>query len=43
MDYKKIKMNTDREKGRGNKRAGVIRGPRNPKQGKKGSAALCIT
>jgi hypothetical protein len=32
MDYK---MNTDREKGRGNKRARATRGPRNPKHGER--------
>jgi hypothetical protein len=31
MDYKKNNMSTDREKGRGTKRAGVTRGSRNPK------------
>jgi hypothetical protein len=28
-------MSTDRESGRGNKRARVTRGPRNPKHGKR--------
>jgi hypothetical protein len=35
MDYKKNNMSTDREKGRGNKRARVTRGSRNPKHGKR--------
>jgi hypothetical protein len=35
FDYKRNNMSTDREKGRGNKRAGVTRGSaRNPKHGK---------
>jgi hypothetical protein len=33
-DYKKNNMSTDREYGRGNKRARVTRGSRNPKHGK---------
>jgi hypothetical protein len=33
--YKKNKMSTDREKGRGNIRARVARGSRNPKHGKR--------
>jgi hypothetical protein len=32
--YKKNKMSTDKEKGTGNIRARVTRGPRNPKHGK---------
>ena len=35
IDYKKNKMSTDRESGRGNKRARVTRGSRNPKHGKR--------
>jgi hypothetical protein len=35
LGYKKKKMSTDRESGRGNKRARVTRGSRNPKHGKK--------
>jgi hypothetical protein len=35
MDYKKNNISTDREKGRGNKRARVTRGSRNPKHGKR--------
>jgi hypothetical protein len=34
MDYKKNNMSTDRENGRGKKRARVTRGSRNPKHGK---------
>jgi hypothetical protein len=34
-DSKKNNMSTDREKGRGNKRASVTRGSRNPKHGKR--------
>jgi hypothetical protein len=34
-DYKKNKMRTDRESGRGNKRARVTRGSRNPNHGKR--------
>jgi hypothetical protein len=34
-DYKKNNMSAHREKGRGNKRARVTRGSRNPKNGKK--------
>jgi hypothetical protein len=34
-DYKKNKMSTDREIGRGNKRARVTRGSRNPRYGKR--------
>jgi hypothetical protein len=33
-DYKKNQMSTDTEEGRGNKRARVTRGSRNPKHGK---------
>jgi hypothetical protein len=32
--YKKNKMSTDKESGRGNKRARVTRGSRNPKHSK---------
>jgi hypothetical protein len=35
MHYKKKNMSTDREKGRGNKRARVTRGSRNPRCGKR--------
>jgi hypothetical protein len=35
MDYKKNNMSTDRENGRGNRRARVTRGSRNPKHGKR--------
>jgi hypothetical protein len=35
MDYKKNNMSKDREKGRGNKRARLTRGSRNPKHGKR--------
>jgi hypothetical protein len=35
MDYKKNNMSTDMKKGRGNKRAKVTRGSRNPKHGNK--------
>jgi hypothetical protein len=33
IGYKKNKMSTDRESGKGNKRARVTRGSRNPKHG----------
>jgi hypothetical protein len=35
MDYKKNTMGTDRENGRGNKKARVTRGSRNPKHGRR--------
>jgi hypothetical protein len=35
LDCKKKNMSTDREEGRGNKRARVTRGSRNPKHGKR--------
>jgi hypothetical protein len=35
LDYKNNNMSTDREKGRGNKKGRVTRGPRNPKHGKR--------
>jgi hypothetical protein len=35
MDYKENTMSTDMENGRGNKRARVIRGSRNPKHCKR--------
>jgi hypothetical protein len=35
VGYKKNKMSTDRESGRGNKRARVIRGSWNPKHGQR--------
>jgi hypothetical protein len=35
MDYKKNNVSTDRENGRGNKRARVTRGSWNPKHGKR--------
>jgi hypothetical protein len=35
MGYKENHMRTDMEKGRGNKRARVTRGSRNPKHGKR--------
>jgi hypothetical protein len=35
MDYKKKNMSTHKESGRGNKRARVTRGSRNPKHGKR--------
>jgi hypothetical protein len=35
LGYKKNKMSTDKENGRGNKRAGVTRRLRNPKHGKR--------
>jgi hypothetical protein len=35
MDYKKNNMSTDREKGRGTKRAKLTRVSRNPKHGKR--------
>jgi hypothetical protein len=41
LDYKKKKMSTDRESGRGNKRAGVTRASRNPKHGKR-KALHCV-
>jgi hypothetical protein len=33
IDYKKNNMSTDKENGRGNKKARVTRGSRNPKEG----------
>jgi hypothetical protein len=35
MGYKRNNMNTDREKGRGTKRARVARGSQDPKHGKR--------
>jgi hypothetical protein len=35
IGYKKDKMSTDRDNGRGNKRTRVTRGSRNPKHGKR--------
>jgi hypothetical protein len=35
MEYKTNNMSTGREKGRGNKRARVTRGSRNPKHGER--------
>jgi hypothetical protein len=35
IDYRNNNMSTNREKGRGNKRARVTRGSRNPKHGKR--------
>jgi hypothetical protein len=41
MDDKKNNMRTDTEKGRGNTRARVTRGSRNPKHGKRKAALHC--
>jgi hypothetical protein len=39
FDYKDNNMSTDREKGRGNKRARLTRGSRNPRHGKRNGTA----
>jgi hypothetical protein len=43
IGYKKNKMSTDRERGRGNKRARVTSGSRNPKHGKKKALHCALT
>jgi hypothetical protein len=43
IGYKKNKISTERESGRGNKRARVTRGSRNPKHGKRKALSVIVS